>query len=58
MEANVRLQASVPEDAEFYVVVQGSRLVHVTTAKRGDDGLSLSFTVPGRSFTHHLDFTH
>lgn len=50
MEAIVRLQASAPEDAEFYVVVQGSRLTHVTAAKRRDDGLTLCFTVPGKSF--------
>ena len=49
MEARVRLQANAPEDAEFYVVVQGSGLTHVTAAKRGDDGLSLCFTVPGMS---------
>ncbi|XP_040013319.1 rho guanine nucleotide exchange factor 28 isoform X2 [Xiphias gladius] len=47
VEAIVRLQASAPEDAEFYVVVQGSRLTHVTAAKRRDDGLTLCFTVPG-----------
>ncbi|KAG7498232.1 rho guanine nucleotide exchange factor 28 isoform X4 [Solea senegalensis] len=47
VEASVKLQASGPEDAEFYIVVQGSRLTHVTTAKRGDDGLTLRFTVPG-----------
>lgn len=51
MEANIGLQASTPEDAEFYVVVQGSRLSHVTTAKRRDDGLTLCFTVPGRSIS-------
>ncbi|XP_041826213.1 rho guanine nucleotide exchange factor 28 isoform X2 [Melanotaenia boesemani] len=45
--ACVKLQARAPEDAEFYVVAQGSRLTHVTAAKRGDDGLTLSFTVPG-----------
>lgn len=47
MEAHVWLQANAPEDAEFYVVVQGSRHTHVTTAKRGEDGLTLCFTVPG-----------
>ncbi|XP_059214037.1 rho guanine nucleotide exchange factor 28 [Centropristis striata] len=47
VEAHMRLQAGVPEDAEFYVVVQGSKLTHVTAAKRGDDGLTLCFTVPG-----------
>ncbi|XP_044189814.1 rho guanine nucleotide exchange factor 28 isoform X2 [Thunnus albacares] len=48
VEAHVILQASqAPEDAEFYVVLQGSRLTHVTSAKRGDDGLTLCFTAPG-----------
>ncbi len=54
MEAHVRLQASAPEDAEFYVAVQGSKLTHVTAAKRGDDGLTLYFTVPGMSFSQPL----
>lgn len=47
----MRLQTSAPEDAEFYVVVQGTRLTHVTAAKIGFDGLNLCFTVPGRSFS-------
>lgn len=47
MEAHVGVHADAPEDAEFYVVVQGSRLTHITTAKREDDGLTLCFTVPG-----------
>lgn len=47
VEACVRLQGNAPEDAEFYVVVQGSTLTHVTAAKRGDDALSLCFIVPG-----------
>lgn len=49
MEANVRLQAKAPEDAEFYVVVRGSTLSHVTAAKTGDDGMMLCFTAPGMS---------
>lgn len=53
VEAHVRLQANAPEDAEFYVVVQGSRLTHITTAKRGDDGLTLCFTVPGMSTSNN-----
>ncbi|KAG7241218.1 hypothetical protein INR49_025961 [Caranx melampygus] len=57
VEANVRLQASVPEDAEFYIVVQGSRLVHVTTAKRRDDGLTLCFTVPGHDLVEAVSVT-
>ena len=51
VEANVKLPASAPEDAELYAVVQGSRLTHVTAAKRGDDGMSLCFTVPGKSLS-------
>lgn len=43
----MRLDASAPEDAEFYVVIRGSTLTHVTTAKRGLDGLTLRFTAPG-----------
>lgn len=43
----MRLEASVPEDAEFYVVIRGSALTHVTTAERGLDGLTLRFTAPG-----------
>lgn len=43
----MRLEASAPEDAEFYVVLRGSALTHVTTAKRGLDSLTLHFTAPG-----------
>ncbi|XP_012726917.2 rho guanine nucleotide exchange factor 28 isoform X1 [Fundulus heteroclitus] len=43
----VLLQETAPKDAQFYVVVQGSRLTHVTTAKRGSDERTLCFTVPG-----------
>lgn len=47
MEASAMLEASAPEDAEFYVVIRGSTLTHITTAKRGVDGLTLRFTAPG-----------
>ncbi|XP_038589452.1 LOW QUALITY PROTEIN: rho guanine nucleotide exchange factor 28 [Micropterus salmoides] len=57
VEAHVRLQASVPEDAEFYVVVQGSGLTHVTAAKTGDDGLTLIFTVPGHALAEAVSVT-
>ncbi|KAF1377765.1 hypothetical protein PFLUV_G00204140 [Perca fluviatilis] len=57
VEANVRLQANAPEDAEFYVVLQGSSLTHVTAAKRGDDGLTLCFTVPGHSLVEVVSVT-
>ena len=41
-----------PEQTEFYVVLEGSRLAHVAVVKRAEDGESLCFTVPGES--HHL----
>lgn len=47
VEVCVKLQAAAPEDAEFYVVVQGSALTHVTRAQRAAEALSLSFIVPG-----------
>lgn len=67
VEASVSLETVAPEDAEFYVVVRGSTLTHVTTAKRDTDGLSLRFTVPGmltsNSFnllfsSHHFSVFH
>lgn len=58
MQANVKLKTAVPHDADFYIVVQGSMLAHVTAAERQEveDGLTLSFMVPGMSFssTHIL----
>ncbi|CAB1455847.1 unnamed protein product [Pleuronectes platessa] len=57
VEANVKLPAGAPEDAEFYAVVQGSRLTHVTAAKRGDDGRSLCFTVPGHDLVEVVSVT-
>uniref|UniRef100_A0A3Q3G4A6 Rho guanine nucleotide exchange factor (GEF) 28a n=1 Tax=Labrus bergylta TaxID=56723 RepID=A0A3Q3G4A6_9LABR len=57
VEAHVKLQANVPEEAELYVVVQGSELTHVTTGKRGDDGLTLCFTVPGHDHVEDVSVT-
>ncbi|KAK1883401.1 Rho guanine nucleotide exchange factor 28 [Dissostichus eleginoides] len=57
VEAHVRLQANAPENAEFYIVVQGSDLTHVTTAKRGDDGQSLCYTVPGHALVEVASVT-
>ncbi|XP_011602975.2 rho guanine nucleotide exchange factor 28 [Takifugu rubripes] len=51
VEASVSLETVAPEAAEFYVVVRGSTLTHVTTAKRDTDGLSLRFTVPGHALS-------
>ncbi|XP_068608751.1 rho guanine nucleotide exchange factor 28 [Brachionichthys hirsutus] len=51
VEAHISLEANAaPEDAEFYVVVQGSGLTHVTPARIGEDGLTLVSTVPGHAF--------
>ncbi|XP_051267668.1 rho guanine nucleotide exchange factor 28 isoform X1 [Dicentrarchus labrax] len=58
VEDHVRVQeTNAPEDAEFYVVVQGSTLTHVTGAKRGDDGLTLCFTVPGHALAEVVSVT-
>ncbi|MED6290504.1 hypothetical protein CHARACLAT_013658, partial [Characodon lateralis] len=43
----VLLQDTAPEDCQFYIVAQGSRLTHVTTAKRGSGERTFCFTVPG-----------
>ncbi|KAK9532337.1 hypothetical protein VZT92_009725 [Zoarces viviparus] len=57
VEAHVRLQANAPEDAEFYVVLRGSDLTHVTAAKRGAEGLTLCFTVPGHALVEVVSVT-
>ncbi|XP_029940888.1 rho guanine nucleotide exchange factor 28 isoform X2 [Salarias fasciatus] len=57
VEAHVKLQAGAPPDAEFFVVVQGSRLKHVTAAKLAADGLTLSFTVPGHDLVEVASVT-
>ncbi|KAM8743942.1 rho guanine nucleotide exchange factor 28 isoform 3-T3 [Acanthopagrus schlegelii] len=57
VEAHVRLQAKAPEDAEFYVIVQGSTLSHVTAAKTGDDGMTLCFTAPGHARVESVTVT-
>ncbi|KAL6096613.1 arhgef28 [Pungitius sinensis] len=41
--------AGAPDGAEFYVVVQGSDLTHVTPATRSADGRTLCYTVPGHA---------
>lgn len=47
----------LPDEAEFYVVVQGSRLTHVTAAKKGGDGQTLSFVVPGHNLSEVVSIT-
>ncbi|KAM6984923.1 rho guanine nucleotide exchange factor 28 [Aplochiton taeniatus] len=51
------LQDLVPEHAEFYVVLVGCRLSHVTVGNRTEDGLSLSFTVPGHDLPEVVSVT-
>ncbi|CAJ1070358.1 rho guanine nucleotide exchange factor 28 [Xyrichtys novacula] len=57
LEAHVLLQAKAPEEAEFYVAVQGSEFTHVTTAKRGDNGVTLYFTAPGHDRVEDVSVT-
>ncbi|KAJ7988318.1 hypothetical protein DPEC_G00322330 [Dallia pectoralis] len=46
-----------PELDEFYVVLEGSTLAHVTVAKRAEDGESLCFTVPGHDLQETVSVT-
>ncbi|KAM8871700.1 rho guanine nucleotide exchange factor 28 isoform 7-T9 [Synchiropus picturatus] len=46
VETHMMLQGDVPNEAEVFVVLQGSNLFHVTGAQREDE-LKLRFTVPG-----------
>ncbi|KAM9841634.1 rho guanine nucleotide exchange factor 28 [Aulostomus maculatus] len=58
MEAHVMLlQGIAPGIAEVYVVLQGSRLTHVTAARRGDDELQLFFIVPGHDLEEVVSVT-
>ncbi|XP_043095102.1 rho guanine nucleotide exchange factor 28 isoform X3 [Puntigrus tetrazona] len=49
VEVRAKLQVSsrVQEEADYYVVLVGSSLHHVTTAHRAEDEGSIKFTVPG-----------
>lgn len=51
VEVFVKLQVSpcVQEEADYYVVLVGSSLHHVTTAHRTEDHGSIRFTVPGKT---------
>ncbi|CAB1332339.1 unnamed protein product, partial [Coregonus sp. 'balchen'] len=46
-----------PEQTEFYVVLEGSRLAHVTVGKRTEDGKSLCFTAPGHDLQETVSVT-
>uniref|UniRef100_A0A8C7JLI7 Rho guanine nucleotide exchange factor 28 n=1 Tax=Oncorhynchus kisutch TaxID=8019 RepID=A0A8C7JLI7_ONCKI len=57
LEVCALLQVLEPEQTEFYVVLEGSRLVHVTVGKRTEDGKSLCFTVPGHDLQETVSVT-
>ncbi|XP_068190406.1 rho guanine nucleotide exchange factor 28 [Antennarius striatus] len=58
VEAHISLESNAaPEDAEFYVVIQGSGLTHVTPARIGEDRLTLLSTVPGHAFVEAVTVT-
>ncbi|XP_048875635.1 rho guanine nucleotide exchange factor 28 isoform X6 [Brienomyrus brachyistius] len=39
----------LPEDAEFYIVLEGSSLNHIAVAQRAGEGCDLNFIVPGHN---------
>ncbi|XP_072570519.1 rho guanine nucleotide exchange factor 28 isoform X2 [Paramormyrops kingsleyae] len=39
----------LPEDAEFYIVLEGSSLNHISVAQRAGEGCDLDFIVPGHN---------
>lgn len=45
----LQVSPSVQEEADYYVVLVGSSLHHVTTAHRAEDQGSIKFTVPGET---------
>ncbi|KAJ8400127.1 hypothetical protein AAFF_G00401660 [Aldrovandia affinis] len=50
LKACVVLQGPEPgPEAEFYVVLEGSTLEHITAAQRDQDGCTLHFDVPGHN---------
>ncbi|XP_013883841.1 rho guanine nucleotide exchange factor 28 [Austrofundulus limnaeus] len=57
VESCVRIQERAPHDAQFYIVAQGSKLTHVTEAKRGNDEQTLYFTVPGHDCVEVVSVT-
>lgn len=60
VEVCVKLQVfpCVQEEADYYVVLVGSSLHHVTTAHRAEDHCSLRFTVPGETLNISQDVIH
>ncbi|XP_035247881.1 rho guanine nucleotide exchange factor 28 isoform X3 [Anguilla anguilla] len=46
-----------PEEAEFYMVWEGSTLDHIAVAQRDDDGRTLHFTVPGHNLAEVVSVT-
>jgi len=57
VEVFVKLEVS-QEEADYYVVVVGSSLYHVTTAHRAEDHGLLRFTVPGETLNKSQGVIH
>lgn len=53
----LQLSLCVQEEADYYVVLVGSSLHHVTAAYRTEDQESIRFTVPGETLNKSLDVT-
>ncbi|KAJ8380376.1 hypothetical protein SKAU_G00011540 [Synaphobranchus kaupii] len=47
----------VPEDAEVYIVLEGSTLDHITAAQRSSKGCMLGFVVPGHNLLETVSVT-
>lgn len=47
----LEVSLSVQEEADYYVVLVGSSLHHVTKAHRAEDQGSVKFTVPGETLS-------
>ncbi|KAJ8263112.1 hypothetical protein COCON_G00155690 [Conger conger] len=47
--ATLQTSDPVPEDAEVYIVLEGSTLDHITVAQRSSKGCMLGFVVPGHN---------
>ncbi|KAJ8339330.1 hypothetical protein SKAU_G00361160 [Synaphobranchus kaupii] len=58
LKAYVVLQNPEPgPEAEFYVVLEGSTLAHITVAQRDGDGRTLWFTVPSHNLVEVVSVT-
>ncbi|KAJ8286995.1 hypothetical protein GJAV_G00045820 [Gymnothorax javanicus] len=46
-----------PDEAEFYMILEGSTLMHIAVAQGGNDGCSLHFTVPRHNLVEMVSVT-